>query len=112
MNVAAAVNVVNYYLDPEKPTDVQTLVSKSASLNPKDEATLQGFVLEALRTSHLCFPRPSNEAHNCLGLDPTFRGVYREVLHDVKLSQGQLKAKTRVLVDVSAANVSVCSLPD
>lgn len=84
----ASVNVVNYYLDPEKPTDVQTLVSKSASLNLKDEATLQGFVLEALR------------------LDPTFRGVYREVLHDVKVSQGQLKAKTRVLVDVSAANVS------
>ncbi|PIL25197.1 cytochrome P450 [Ganoderma sinense ZZ0214-1] len=84
----AAVNVVNYYLDPNRPTDVQTLVSKSASLNPKDEATLQGFVLEALR------------------LDPTFRGVYREVLHDVKVSQGELKAKTHVLVDISAANIS------
>ncbi|TBU30522.1 heme peroxidase [Dichomitus squalens] len=84
----AAVNVVNFYLDPSKPSDVQTLVSKSPLLDAKDEATLQGFVLEALR------------------LDPTFRGVYREVLHDVKVSQGTLKAKTRVFVDVSAANIS------
>ncbi len=54
MGHVASVNVVNYYLDPEKPTNVQTLVSKSASLNLKDEATLQGFVLEALRM--FCVP--------------------------------------------------------
>ena len=49
MGLAAAVNVVNFYLDPRKPSDVQTLVSKSPALSAKDEATLQGFVLEACR---------------------------------------------------------------
>ena len=48
-------NVVNFYVDPTKPTDVQTLVSKSASLDSKDEATLQGFVNEALRTFGVSF---------------------------------------------------------
>lgn len=50
-----------------------------------------------------------SEAYSRIGLDPTFRGVYREVLHDVKLSAGSLNAKTRVIVDVSKANISVCS---
>ena len=33
--------------------------------------------------------------------------MYREVLHDVKVSQGTLRAKSRVFVDVSSANTSV-----
>ena len=45
------VNVVDFYLDDEKPRDVQTLVAKSV-LTPRDEKQLQGFVLEALRTSN------------------------------------------------------------
>ena len=53
VRLAAMVNVVNYYLDPEKPADVQTLCARSkldAPLDPKDEALLQGFVLEGGRT--------------------------------------------------------------
>ena len=59
---------------------------------------MSGCVLDHSRQANLI--RPS-------GLDPTFRGVYREVLHDVKVSQGTLKAKSRVFVDVSSANTSV-----
>lgn len=46
------VNVVDFYLDPEKPSDVQDLAAKTMgneAIAPKDEALLQGFVLEALR---------------------------------------------------------------
>ena len=46
------VNVIDYYLDDKKPKDVQTLAAKSA-LGAQDEALLQGFVLEALRTYQL-----------------------------------------------------------
>ena len=60
MNImcAAMVNVVDFYLDPSKPADVQTLVSKSRSQGPldaKDEALLQGYILEALRTYLFCY---------------------------------------------------------
>lgn len=44
------VNVIDFYLDPKKPTDVQTLATKSQTLSGKDEVAMQGFVLEALRT--------------------------------------------------------------
>ena len=50
----AMVNVVNYYLDPEKPADVQALCARSkldAPLDPKDESLLQGYVLEGGRAS-------------------------------------------------------------
>ena len=47
------VNVIHYYLDPEKPSDVQTLATKSLTLAGKDEAMMQGFVAEALRE---CLP--------------------------------------------------------
>ena len=46
------VNVVNYYLDPLKPRDVQTICARSkldGPLDPKDERLLQGYVLEACR---------------------------------------------------------------
>ena len=43
------VNVIDFYLDEAKPTDVQTLVTKSPTLAGKDEAMIQGFVAEALR---------------------------------------------------------------
>lgn len=49
---------MNFYLDPLKPVDVQTIATRPKR-DPKDDAQLQGFVLEALR------------------LDPTFRGVFR-----------------------------------
>lgn len=42
------VHVLNYYLDPLKPADVQALVSKPKR-DPRDDALLQGYVLEALR---------------------------------------------------------------
>ncbi|KAI0695351.1 heme peroxidase [Cerioporus squamosus] len=84
----AMVNVIDFYLDPTKPTDVQTLATKSKSLSGKDEVVMQGFVLEALR---LC---------------PTFRGVYRQTLRSVKLSQGTLPAGQRVFVDIAKASVS------
>ncbi|KAH9857342.1 linoleate diol synthase [Lenzites betulinus] len=81
------VHVLNYYLDPEKPADVQTLVAK-AKRDPQDEALLQGYVLEALR------------------LDPTFSGVYRETVSNVGVSQGSIPANTRVFVDIENANHS------
>ncbi|KAI0642463.1 linoleate diol synthase [Trametes meyenii] len=84
----AMVHVLNFYLDPTKPSDVQTLASKPKR-DPKDEAQLQGFVLEALR------------------LDPTFRGVFRDTLSNVRVSQGALQAQQRVFVDV--ANVQLSS---
>lgn len=42
------VNVVDFYLDDNKPKDVQALASKS-TMGPQDDALMQGFVLEALR---------------------------------------------------------------
>ena len=48
------VNVINFYLDPEKPDDVQVVCARSkpqGALDPKDEALLQGYVLEANRKS-------------------------------------------------------------
>ena len=49
---AAMVNVVNYYLDPLKPAEVQTVCARAKSegpIDPKDEALLQGYVLEGCR---------------------------------------------------------------
>ena len=43
----ALVHLVNFYLDDNKPTDVQALV-KGAQLDAKSEGALQGLVLEAL----------------------------------------------------------------
>ncbi|KAI8996529.1 linoleate diol synthase [Trametes punicea] len=83
----AMVHVLNFYLDPTKPSDVQTLAMKPNRV-PKDEAQLQGFVLEALR------------------LDPTFRGVFRETVSDVRMSQGSLAAAQRVFLDIATANTS------
>ncbi|KAH9940835.1 heme peroxidase [Epithele typhae] len=88
----AMVNVVNFYLDESKPTDVQSLCTKwkpgQLPLDSRDEAFLQGYVLEACR------------------LDPTFRGVYRKAVNDVNLSQGPIKKGDRIFVDVSKANLS------
>ncbi|OJT01856.1 Linoleate 10R-lipoxygenase [Trametes pubescens] len=81
------VHVLNYYLDPLKPADVQALVSKPKR-DPRDDALLQGYVLEALR------------------LDPTFRGVYRDSVTAVRVSQGSLQAKQRVFVDIATANTN------
>ncbi|KAI9064021.1 linoleate diol synthase [Trametes sanguinea] len=81
------VNVLNFYLDPTQPADVQKL-----ALRPKrdaeDETQLQGYVLEALR------------------LDPTFRGVYRQTVEGVQMSQGMLQPQQRVFVDIATANTS------
>ncbi|RPD64148.1 heme peroxidase [Lentinus tigrinus ALCF2SS1-6] len=90
----AMVNVIDFYLDPAKPVDVQTLANKPSTLAGKDEATMQGFVAEALR---LC---------------PTFRGAYRQTLRSIKLSQGTLPAGQRVFIDVAKANVSRQALAD
>lgn len=37
--------------------------------------------------------------------------MYREVLRDVNLGQGVLKAKSHIFVDISAANAAVCLPP-
>ncbi|KAI0654091.1 linoleate diol synthase [Cubamyces menziesii] len=83
----AMVNVLNFYLDPLKPVDVQTLATRPKR-DPKDDAQLQGFVLEALR------------------LDPTFRGVFREAVSGVRVSQGSLEANQRVFVNIEEAGIS------
>lgn len=46
----AFVHLVNFFLDENKPTDVQTL-SKNARFDTKTESALQSLVLEALRES-------------------------------------------------------------
>ncbi len=74
-------NVIDFYLDPTKPSDVQGLVAKGlvdAALAPKDELLLQGYVLEALRA---CPDIPIQSVVLTWlplpGINPTFRGVYR-----------------------------------
>ncbi|CDO73323.1 hypothetical protein BN946_scf185008.g86 [Trametes cinnabarina] len=84
----AMVNVLNFYLDPPRSADVQKLASRPQR-DPKDEAQLQGFVLEALR------------------LDSTFRGVYRKTVDSVQMSQGTLPPQQRVFLDIATANTSI-----
>lgn len=45
----AVVNVINFYMDENKPRDVQDLVSKP-KFDSRDAQRLSGYVLEALRT--------------------------------------------------------------
>ncbi|OBZ73945.1 Linoleate 10R-lipoxygenase [Grifola frondosa] len=80
------VHVINFYLDDNKPKDVQHLVSK-VKLDAKDDALLQGFVNEALR------------------LDPTFRGVYRESSGPVQVGIQSFKAGQQLFVDIAKANL-------
>ncbi|KAI0923759.1 hypothetical protein AcV5_009223 [Taiwanofungus camphoratus] len=82
----AFINVINFYLDENKPRDVQALVSK-AKLDTKDEVLLQGFVNEALR------------------LDPTFRGVYRETLRSVAVGKQILQANSTIFADIASASL-------
>ncbi|KAI0766618.1 linoleate diol synthase [Trametes elegans] len=83
----AMVNVLSFYLDPTKPADVRALAARPKR-DPKDDAQLQGFVLEALR------------------LDPAFSGVYRKTVGEARVSQGSLPAGREVFVDIHSANLS------
>ncbi|EMD39204.1 hypothetical protein CERSUDRAFT_112882 [Gelatoporia subvermispora B] len=82
----ALVNIVNFYIDPAKPKDVNVLASKTG-FSKEDESTLQGFVLEALR------------------LDPSFRGVYRESIQPVSVGYHKFHAAQRVFVNIANANM-------
>ncbi|CCL98613.1 uncharacterized protein FIBRA_00615 [Fibroporia radiculosa] len=82
----AIVNVVNFYLDENKPKDVQFLVSK-AKLDAKDESMLQGFVREALR------------------LDPPFRGTYRQTIRTAVLGTQSLKTGETVFANIANADL-------
>ncbi|KAI0369199.1 linoleate diol synthase [Pilatotrama ljubarskyi] len=88
----AMVNVLNFHMDPSKPSDLQTLASKPKR-DPRDDAQLQGLIFEALR------------------LDPTFRGVYRDTLDSVRMSQGSLQPKQRVFLDIATASRSSQTFP-
>lgn len=46
--LTALINIVNFYLDENKPRDLQTLASK-AKLDAQDETALKGLISEAIR---------------------------------------------------------------
>lgn len=81
-NWLALVNIVNFYLDPSKPTDLQTLAAKT-DISPHEESTMRGLIMEALREPLFCSRYLASFADHVIGtsgLDPPFRGVYREYL--------------------------------
>ncbi|KZT10132.1 linoleate diol synthase [Laetiporus sulphureus 93-53] len=80
------IHVVNFYLDENKPRDVQSLAAK-IKLSPKDENALGGYVREALR------------------LDPPFRGVYRQAVRTVTLGKQAVPANTTILLDIADASL-------
>ncbi|OSX64325.1 hypothetical protein POSPLADRAFT_1054938 [Postia placenta MAD-698-R-SB12] len=82
----ANINVINFYLDENKPTDVQVLASKP-SFDAKDEALLQGFVNEALR------------------FDPPFRGVYRQATRPTAVGTQSVKSGETVFLDIASARM-------
>ncbi|KZT65024.1 linoleate diol synthase [Daedalea quercina L-15889] len=87
------VNVVNFYIDENKPRDVQDLVAKYGS-GKQNAQLLSGYVLEALR------------------LDPPFRGAYQQALQTTALGQQSLAPKEPVFLDIAQANVDSQAFPD
>ncbi|CAL1714626.1 unnamed protein product [Somion occarium] len=87
------IHLVNFFLDENKPNDVQILASKT-KFDTKDEATLQGFVLEALR------------------LDPAFRGVIRETARDDVIGGQKVPAGTSIFINIASANLDAEAFPE
>ncbi|KAH9932667.1 linoleate diol synthase [Amylocystis lapponica] len=85
----ACINVVNFYLDEKKPADVQALIKMDSG----ERLMLQGVVNEALRPS--------------AGIDPPFRGVYREAARSASIGGHNLQAGQPVFVDIASANVDL-----
>ncbi|KAA1469100.1 linoleate diol synthase, partial [Dentipellis sp. KUC8613] len=75
------VNVVNYYVD-QKGVDLA---------DKKNADKLSGYVYEALSAC-------------VLGIDPPFRGVYRESLEDQTIGSLSVKRGTRVFADIASAS--------
>ncbi|KAK7686255.1 hypothetical protein QCA50_010475 [Cerrena zonata] len=87
------IHLTNFFIDENKPRDVQTLASKGR-LNSKDEAAMQSLILEALR------------------LDPAFTGVFREATRDGNIGGQKVTAGTRIFVDISKAHVDPNAFPN
>ncbi|THH32027.1 hypothetical protein EUX98_g2160 [Antrodiella citrinella] len=89
----ALTHLVDFFLDENKPTDVQVLCTKT-SFGSKDESQLQGLVMEALR------------------LDPAFRGVYRDSYGEQRVGNLIIKGNSRIFVDIAKANLDPEGFPD
>ncbi|KAH9839793.1 linoleate diol synthase [Rhodofomes roseus] len=89
----AVVNVVNFYIDDNKPRDVQDLVAKG-TLDKHDGRLLSGYILEALR------------------LDPPFSGAYQQALQATALGHESLTPKETVLLNVAGANLDAQAFPE
>ncbi|KAI0078682.1 linoleate diol synthase [Panus rudis PR-1116 ss-1] len=88
----ALVHIVNLYLDDNKPADLQALC-QNPRLGAKDEALLQGLILEALR------------------LDPAFTGVFREALKDEVVGKQTIPAGTKIFVNIKNADLDKTIFP-
>ena len=84
----ALTHLVDFFLDENKPRDVQALASK-VKLNSKDEVAMQALILEALR------------------LDPAFSGVFRQAARDEVVDGQKIAAGTRIFVNIAKANLDV-----
>ncbi|KAH8104009.1 linoleate diol synthase [Cristinia sonorae] len=89
----ALTHLVNFFLDENKPTEVQYLASKR-SFGSREESQLQILVLEALR------------------IDPVFRGVYRDAYGEQKVGDLKIKGNSRLFVNIAKANLDPQAFPN
>ncbi|QRV81013.1 heme peroxidase [Ceratobasidium sp. AG-Ba] len=92
--VPVLVKIVYFYLDPKNVEHYTRLVKLSTSNESYDQATIQGYVREALR------------------LDPLFASTRRSVVKDIAIGGSEFKSGSLVQLDTAHANLDENAFPD
>ncbi|KAF7796357.1 hypothetical protein EIP86_007534 [Pleurotus ostreatoroseus] len=107
------VNAVNLYLDDAAGQQLRT-IGASGNAVGSELSTVQGLVLEALRE----FLQVSDDVTSVLifmqrkGLDPPFRGVYREAIAAQKVGTQSLQVHDHIFVNIAQASLDPDVFPN